>query len=578
MLSFLLHNCLSASRRTENKEEEEGRDDARGGAELSVPRVLRRRAARDLAAPYPALLSELAPHLRLQRQGTSSGVDAVMHSRRTPSTDLCLLSGQAEDVRDRVDGFVFLLYQVLWMYPIYCISFILNTIWYQEIADDAYLQLHGKPNPTPVADMIRYGRVAEPYMRAAMLDMLDMLFSLAFFLLQTVLSYLIPVIGPVTSFIHLSWLYSLYCFEYKWSLAGWSLEKRLGHLEQNWAYFAGFGSPFTLATFFVPNFVSKGIFALLFPVNLRVLFLAYPSAFSAGSVRISITVGIIYPPLADKPAAQYRRNKQRKKQTAQSTNMAEAYTVSKMLSSFNEVAPVATDPSVSVSLKRKMDNGVMLDTSEKEIAYLDMKARVKHSAQKVVKLDCEEKAKWIEDQRLKGNDLFHDQEYAKAADSYIQALTALDFGSIPEEKAACQLNLQLPLACNLTACMLLMEVPMEKARQMCTEALKINPNMTVSCLEKQLVDVERAERKHKQQILEQKRFQKKMMQEAVGRLYRDKKEVTMSSSSTSTNEDGIPCSRWSLGGFYALLLQLAAMVGAFLTRLFQRQQKKLKEL
>jgi len=22
------------------------------------------------------------------------------------------------------------------MYPIYCISFILNTIWYQEIADD----------------------------------------------------------------------------------------------------------------------------------------------------------------------------------------------------------------------------------------------------------------------------------------------------------------------------------------------------------------------------------------------------------------------------------------------------------
>ncbi|RQM15023.1 hypothetical protein DD237_005155 [Peronospora effusa] len=145
---------------------------------------------------------------------------------------------QVDDVRDRVDGFVFLLYQVLWMYPIYCISFILNTIWYQEIADDAYLQLHGKPSPTAVTDMIRW----------------------------TVLSYLIPVIGPATSFIHLSWLYSLYCFEYKWSLAGWSLERRLAHLEQNWAYFAGFGSPFTLATFFVPNFVSKGIFALLFPV------------------------------------------------------------------------------------------------------------------------------------------------------------------------------------------------------------------------------------------------------------------------------------------------------------------------
>ncbi|GLD94921.1 hypothetical protein PINS_up003546 [Pythium insidiosum] len=163
-------------------------------------------------------------------------------------------SVQAEDVRSRVDGFVFLLYQVLWMYPIYCISFILNTIWYQEIADDAYIQQHGKPSPSPVADMIR--------------DELYRAILVGFFLLQTVLSYLLPVVGPAVSFIHLSWLYSLYCFEYKWSLAGWSLEKRLGHLEQNWAYFAGFGAPFTLATFFVPNFVSKGIFALLFPVFL----------------------------------------------------------------------------------------------------------------------------------------------------------------------------------------------------------------------------------------------------------------------------------------------------------------------
>ncbi|CAH0477242.1 unnamed protein product [Peronospora belbahrii] len=161
---------------------------------------------------------------------------------------------QVDDVRDRVDGFVFLLYQVLWMYPIYCISFILNTIWYQEIADDAYMQLHGKPSPSRVTDMIR--------------DEMYRAILVAFFLLQTVLSYLIPVVGPAMSFVHLSWLYSLYCFEYKWSLAGWSLERRLAHLEQNWAYFAGFGSPFTLATFFVPNFVSKGIFALLFPVFL----------------------------------------------------------------------------------------------------------------------------------------------------------------------------------------------------------------------------------------------------------------------------------------------------------------------
>ncbi|TMW68796.1 hypothetical protein Poli38472_006264 [Pythium oligandrum] len=177
----------------------------------------------------------------------------------------------ADDVRDRVDGFVFLLYQVLWMYPIYCISFILNTIWYQEIADDAYMQQHGKPSPSPVADMIR--------------DEMYRAILVAFFLLQTVLSYLLPVVGPLVSFIHLSWLYSLYCFEYKWSLAGWSLEKRLGHLEQNWAYFAGFGAPFTLATFFVPNFVSKGIFALLFPVFLLLAIACDPPVEGDGAAQ-----------------------------------------------------------------------------------------------------------------------------------------------------------------------------------------------------------------------------------------------------------------------------------------------------
>lgn len=63
-----------------------------------------------------------------------------------------------------------------------------------------------------------------------------------------------------------SWLYAMYCFEYKWSMHGWGAERKLHQLEKYWPYFAGFGCPFTLATLFVPNFVSKGIFALLFPL------------------------------------------------------------------------------------------------------------------------------------------------------------------------------------------------------------------------------------------------------------------------------------------------------------------------
>lgn len=137
----------------------------------------------------------------------------------------------------------------------------------------------------------------------------------------------------------------------------------------------------------------------------------------------------------------------------------EAYTVSKMLSSFNEVmAPVASDPSVSVSLQRKTENGVMLNTSDKEIAFLDMKAKVKHSAQRVAKLGRTDKTKWVDEQRMRGKAAFERHEYAAAADLYVQALTALDFGDSPGEKEECELNMQLPLTCNLAACMMMMEV------------------------------------------------------------------------------------------------------------------------
>ncbi|RHZ13311.1 hypothetical protein DYB31_001210 [Aphanomyces astaci] len=37
---------------------------------------------------------------------------------------------------DTIDTIIFLVYQGLWMYPIYCVSFILNTIWYQELAEE----------------------------------------------------------------------------------------------------------------------------------------------------------------------------------------------------------------------------------------------------------------------------------------------------------------------------------------------------------------------------------------------------------------------------------------------------------
>jgi len=125
----------------------------------------------------------------------------------------------------------------------------------------------------------------------------------------------------------MTWIYAFYSFEYKWINKGWTLEKRIDYFEERWAYFIGFGKdldfsssfffffsdiliifflllrrilfyiflslilvsfcwpcfldflfetfkilgikkglPCTLCTFFFPQFISGGIFAMLFPM------------------------------------------------------------------------------------------------------------------------------------------------------------------------------------------------------------------------------------------------------------------------------------------------------------------------
>lgn len=154
--------------------------------------------------------------------------------------------------------------------------------------------------------------------------------------------------------------------------------------------------------------------------------------------------------------------------------MSEAYTVSKMLASINEVmAPVNVDPNVSVSLKRRMDNGIMLNTSEQEIAYLDLQAKIKHSAQQVAQLKSKDRLMWVQARRQLGNESFRKQQFQSAADYYVEALTGLDFGETPTEQLECQQQLQLPITCNLAACMLMMQ-QWEKARQMCNQVLRVD--------------------------------------------------------------------------------------------------------
>jgi etoposide-induced 2.4 mRNA len=113
-------------------------------------------------------------------------------------------------------------------------------------------------------------------------------------------------LGMLLSLVYSSWLTSLYCFEYTWLNAGWNLNRRLEYFERHWAYFLGFGLPFTAATYFlsflyrsdessvqgrwellenqrcpsrhrpIPLFSSTGTFALFFPIFIIIATVAEP--------------------------------------------------------------------------------------------------------------------------------------------------------------------------------------------------------------------------------------------------------------------------------------------------------------
>nr|CCA22290.1 conserved hypothetical protein [Albugo laibachii Nc14] len=140
--------------------------------------------------------------------------------------------------------------------------------------------------------------------------------------------------------------------------------------------------------------------------------------------------------------------------------MSGAYTVSKMLDTINKTMEMkgCGRGTSTVTLKRKVDNGIMMDITPQEVAYLDTQAKIRHSAMEVSQMQHnDEREKWMWKQKELGNEAFAQKEYLRAADIYIQALTGM---TSTKPAAKWMIDYQLQLTCNLTACML-----MTKARK-----------------------------------------------------------------------------------------------------------------
>uniref|UniRef100_D3TNF1 p53-mediated apoptosis protein EI24/PIG8 n=1 Tax=Glossina morsitans morsitans TaxID=37546 RepID=D3TNF1_GLOMM len=165
------------------------------------------------------------------------------------SDDLHLIWGWLQSILSIIFG-------MMWVLPIFLLSKFVSSLWFADIANEAYKIRKGKPQLIPSLSKL----------------IADFLFSLvvqALFLIQSMLVSLIPItfVGNSLCFLHLCMLYSLYCFEYKWINMGWELHRRLSYIEMNWPYFLGFGIPLTFVTNMTNSLIASScIFSIFFPL------------------------------------------------------------------------------------------------------------------------------------------------------------------------------------------------------------------------------------------------------------------------------------------------------------------------
>jgi tetratricopeptide (TPR) repeat protein len=126
------------------------------------------------------------------------------------------------------------------------------------------------------------------------------------------------------------------------------------------------------------------------------------------------------------------------------------YTPSMMLTTMNDSLSATGG---SCTLKRKLEDGSLIESTQAERDAADCSAKMRQSAEQIANLTQDEKALWAADRRKHGNDLFTSGEFQKAMDVYMTCLCGMAPPTAPKDDVLKSDEIiALPAMLNMAAC------------------------------------------------------------------------------------------------------------------------------
>ena len=143
------------------------------------------------------------------------------------------------------------------------------------------------------------------------------------------------------------------------------------------------------------------------------------------------------------------------------------------LNGFNE----GNKEGMTIQIKRKLDDGTLLDVSDNTVSALSTKSRIAANAKVINNLSKDERYQWGLEMKTFANKLYSDGQYQEAMEKYAEAITAADFGNVKDngnDRGNVE-TLIIPVLTNLAACCIHLK-QWNKAIQFCNQAIDLHPH------------------------------------------------------------------------------------------------------